>query len=58
MAILPNPICATLILLLGALAPNTEEGTIVGTINPPAIAAEELFRKFLLSILFGLFDTV
>src|ERR1700723_280161 len=40
----PTPIAPTLIRLLGAICPNTEEGTIVG--NPAlAAAAIEVFRK-------------
>jgi hypothetical protein len=37
-----------LILLLGALAPKTEEGTIVGITIAPAVVAAAFFRNILL----------
>jgi hypothetical protein len=49
--ILPQPIDATLIVLLGEFFPNTVAGTIVGIplkINEPVATLAEVFKKFLL----------
>jgi len=46
-----QPICAILILLLGAFFPKTVEGTIVGApcnSIPPAVSVKEFFKKLLL----------
>jgi hypothetical protein len=48
--ILPQPIDATLIMLLGAFFPNTLAGTMVGIplkIMDPVASLAELLRKFL-----------
>ena len=52
-AILPNPICPILILLLGAFFPNTEDGTIVGKTAVPTAVAVAYLRKFLRFICFN-----
>jgi hypothetical protein len=44
-AILPQPICPICILLLGALLPNTDEGTNVGMVIAPAVVAAAFFKN-------------
>ena len=51
MAMRPHPICAIFILLLGALFPNTVDGTMVGKLLSsivPAVAVADFFKKLLL----------
>ena len=53
--ILPFPIAAIFILLLGAFLPNTLAGTMLGmlaSIIDEAVACDEVFMNFLLDICF------
>jgi hypothetical protein len=42
-------------MLLGAFFPKTDDGTIIGATNTPAVPNTEVFTKLLLVNLFGFF---